>query len=681
VNTATGALVGTPWPLGATSTNTGTNFAVFSRNAQRIEICFFDAAGDAQHYSVFLPAKTNDIWHGFIPNIADGALYGIRAYGPFMPERGHWFDATKVLLDPYAKSVFQTNNGHFIAQVSSQKTEPTVAPLQPKIAAANRVIYELHVKGFSKLNGALPEELRGTFAGLAHPNCIAHFKNLGITSLCLLPVHFAFDEPRLTNLGLSNYWGYNTLAFFAPTSKYASTANPGAEFRSMVKALHDANIEVLLDVVYNHTAESDEHGPTLSLRGLDNASYYRLPQSAPQTFVNFAGCGNTLDIRQAPVRQLVMDSLRYWVKDMGVDGFRFDLAPILGRQNSAPQINDNRKDAFNDLSDHFGDHFSDDFNAGASFFQIIAQDPVLSQVTMIAEPWDIGPNGYQLGNFPRPWAEWNDQFRDTIRRFWLHDGQPSVSRAAMATRLCGSADIFQKNDRAPNASINYVVSHDGFTLHDAVSYGQRHNEANGENNRDGHGHNFSVNCGVEGATDDHYILAFRARLKRALIASTMLSLGTPMFCAGDELGHSQQGNNNPYCQDNETTWIDWTKRDDTLVAFTSNVIDLRKRCLPLGKHWGEVALVWLTADGKSMTEQDWHRSDEHCFACLINSSMLLLLNPLNEQQTFALPTGHWSTILDSTLANGRPEAATQFQHLMTASRNSLIVLEKSADPQ
>jgi glycogen debranching enzyme GlgX len=658
---------GTPWPLGAHPTEAGTNFAVFSKHAEKIEICFFDRDSQKEIACVCLPTKTGEIWHGCISDIAPDAIYGLRAYGAYSPEQGHWFDPENILLDPYARAIYQTKQGGFLGQLRPTEFDLNVATLTPRQSADNRVIYELHVKGFSKLNTDLPESLRGTYAGLGHPKSIEYLKKLGVTSVSLLPVHCAFDEPRLSKLGLSNYWGYNTLAFFAPTPKYASynepnsepTSDPTAEFKAMVHALHNADIEVLLDVVYNHTAESDEHGPTLSWRGLDCASYYRLQNSARHTFTNFAGCGNTLDIRQAPVLQLIMDSLRYWVTNMGVDGFRFDLAPVLGRQNGPQQ---------------------EDFSAHATFFQTIAQDPVLSRVTMIAEPWDIGPNGYQLGNFPSPWAEWNDQFRDTMRRFWLHNSQPSVTRAALATRLCGSADIFQKKQRTAKASINYIVSHDGFTLADAVSYEQRHNEANGENNRDGHGHNFSINCGIEGATDNPIIVAQRSRLKRVLIASTLLSLGTPMLCAGDELGHTQQGNNNPYCQDNELTWINWSNRELALEAFTAYVIRLRKQLQPLGRQWGDAALSWFNTDGTALTEADWHSTHEHCLACVItkeNLSALLLLNPTSEQRKFTLPAGQWTCLLNTALDKGKSDLTILHDYIADVPNSALMLLQKN----
>jgi glycogen debranching enzyme GlgX len=656
----TSSLFREPWPLGAQCRDEGTNFAVFSANAQAIELCLFDETGENQTQSILLTKKTNHVWHDFVPNIGDGQVYGLRALGKFDPKNGHRFDATKILLDPYAKDVFQCKDGSFRARVT--RTDAALLGRQVDLTgdSERRIIYEMHVKGFSKSNDALPENLRGTYAGLAHPTSINYLKSLGVTSLSLLPVHYCVDEPRLVNLGLSNYWGYNTLAFFCPNPKYASTANVRAEFKAMVQALHEANIEVLLDVVYNHTAESDEHGPCLSLRGLDNASYYRLPPNDLSKYENFAGCGNTLDIRQPQVLQLVMDSLRYWVTEMGVDGFRFDLAPILGRQ-TGPNEND--------------------FSEKATFFQTIAQDPVLSRVTMIAEPWDIGSNGYQVGNFPSGWGEWNDQFRDTMRRFWLHRGAPDVSRAVFAMRLCGSADIYQKNNRTANDSINFVIAHDGFTLRDAVSYEYRHNEANGENNRDGHGHNLSVNCGIEGATDDPTVNTKRGRLQRALIASTLLSLGTPMLCAGDESGHSQQGNNNPYCQDNETSWINWQSKDQPLIEFTRNVIELRNRFQPLSGAWGSTKISWFNANGTAMTDTDWHHAQEHTLACLIHQSearnpLLFLFNPNQKQEEFQLPQGHWHCLLDTSFDNGQPSTEAHHQHNLTVQSNTLMLLSQ-----
>jgi glycogen debranching enzyme GlgX len=465
----------------------------------------------------------------------------------------------------------------------------------------------------------------------------------------LLPVHYALDEERLASMGLANYWGYNTLAFFALNPRLASGhdgLNARDEFRAMVKTLHGQGIEVLLDVVFNHSAESDDAGPTLSFRGLDNASYYRHSSEAPAALENHSGCGNTLDIRQPRVLQLVMDSLRYWVGEMHVDGFRFDLAPVLGR----------------------GDH---GFEPNGAFFTAVAQDPVLSQVKMIAEPWDIGPGGYQVGNFPRGWLEWNDQFRDAMRGFWLQDEAGARSRGDFALRLCASSDLYQRRSRAPAVSVNYVVSHDGFTLRDLVSYNERHNEANGEANRDGHGHNLSHNCGVEGPSDDPLVNALRGRLQRAVLATTLLAQGTPMLCAGDELGHSQRGNNNPYCQDNEITWIDWDQADEELIDFTAWLLSLRRQLQPFGRHWysgltdrlGLHDLCWLQANGQALQGQAWNDNGERVLGCLIgqpglaSAPLLLLVNPDAGDHDFMLPAGVWQAVLDSS----HPRGVTRWQ--------------------
>ena len=607
---------GQPWPMGAHWDGQGINFAVFSAHAQAMVLCVFDETGTVETARYTLPAHTSDVWHGYLPDARPGLIYGLRAHGPWQPDCGHRFNAAKLLLDPYAREVvgsFEWRDEHFgrarnlppdssmpdsrdnaafalksrvVGDVGSDETIDTFdweGDRAPRIPLASTVLYEVHVKGFSQRNMQIPQDLRGTYAGLAHEASIAHMKQLGITSVNLLPVHFAVSEERLGKLGLSNYWGYNTLAFFCADPRLASHtqgASARDEFRAMVKALHRAGIEVLLDVVFNHSAESDETGPTLSFRGLDNASYYRLPTQSRSHFENHSGCGNTLDIRHPRVLQLVMDSLRYWASSMHVDGFRFDLAPVLGR----------------------GDH---GFSRDGAFFTAVAQDPVLSRVKMIAEPWDIGPGGYQVGGFPRGWLEWNDHFRDAMRSFWVHAGSPANTRGDFALRLCGSSDLYQPRQRAPSESVNYVVSHDGFTLRDLVSYNQRHNQANGEDNLDGHGHNLSFNCGVEGPTDNKEVNRLRARLQRALLATTLLAQGTPMLCAGDELGHSQHGNNNPYCQDNDTTWIDWAAADQDLIAFTARVLTLRQQTLPFGNHWysgltdplGLHDLAWLQPDG------------------------------------------------------------------------------------
>ncbi|MES2944165.1 MAG: glycogen debranching protein GlgX [Pseudomonadota bacterium] len=682
---------GRPWPLGATWDGHGVNFAVFSAHAQAMVLCLFDDAGKLETSRLMLPAHTNDVWHGYLPEASPGLIYGLRAHGPWRPDRGHRFNPHKLLLDPYAREVvgnFEWRDEHFGADrlhplhmdthdngaialkarvvhdsFDWQGDRPPCVPL------AATVLYEMHVKGFSRLNPEVPEALRGTYAGLAHPASVAHLQRLGVTSVSLLPVHQALDEERLAGMGLGNYWGYNTLAFFAPAPRLASSP-PGRasrdEFRNMVKVLHQSGMEVLLDVVFNHTAESGGDGPSLSFRGLDNASYYRHPPESPLAFENHSGCGNTLDIRQPRVLQLVMDSLRYWVGEMHVDGFRFDLAPVLGR----------------------GDH---GFEPGGAFFTAVAQDPVLSQVKMIAEPWDIGPGGYQVGNFPRGWLEWNDHFRDVMRGFWLQDDHNARSRGDFALRLCASSDLYQARRRAPAVSVNYVVSHDGFTLRDLVSYKERHNEANGENNRDGHGHNLSRNCGVEGPSDDPQINTLRGRLQRALLATTLLAQGTPMLCSGDELGHTQQGNNNPYCQDNTLTWLDWAEADDDLIDFTAWVLSLRRQLLPFGNHWysgltdplGLHDLSWLHSNGQTLQGQAWTDNTERVLGCLIGqpgrarAPLLLLVNPGAEDHHFMLPAGVWQVVLDSSHPRGIGRWHGQGEAALQLPAHSLMLLAAS----
>ena len=657
---------GQPWPLGAHWDGRGINFAVFSTHAHAMEVCVFDETGTTETARFQLPSHTHDVWHGYLPGARPGLVYGLRAHGPWRPERGQRFNAAKLLLDPYAREVmgaFEWRDEHFAfdrqhpLQLDTRDNAALALKARvvhdefdwqddraPHTPLADTVLYELHVKGFSKLNPAVPDALRGTYAGLGHAASIAHLQRLGITAVSLLPVHFSLSEERLAKQGLSNYWGYNTLAFFCADPRLATQApgvTPRDEFRAMVKALHRAGIEVLLDVVFNHTAESDETGPNLSFRGLDNASYYRLPSNLRSHYENHSGCGNTLDIRQPRVLQLVLDSLRYWVSSMHVDGFRFDLAPVLGR------------------SDH-------GFSREGAFFTALAQDPVLSRVKMIAEPWDVGPGGYQLGEFPRSWLEWNDHFRDAMRSFWVHADRPANSLGDFALRLCGSSDLYQARQRAPAESVNYCVSHDGFTLLDLVSYNQRHNQANGENNRDGHANNLSFNCGVEGPTDHPQVKALRGQLQRALLATTLLAQGTPMLCAGDELGHSQRGNNNPYCQDNEITWIDWARADQDLMDFTSRVLTLRRQVQPLGNHWydgltdtvGLPYLAWLHPDGTALQGAAWRDPDHHVLGCLIGHTgvphrpLLLLVNAEHADRPFMLPAGVWQALLDTSHPRG-----------------------------
>ncbi len=676
---------GHPWPLGVHWDGHGINVAVFSAHAQRIELCLFDAHGRRELRRIALPAHTQDVWHGYLPDAAPGLVYGFRAHGPWRPERGHRFNPNKLLLDPYAREIvgrFEWRDEHFGADLRHpghmDMRDNAVHALKARVVderhdwagdrhlhrpLAETVLYELHVKGFTKLNPDVPENLRGTYAGLATDAAIAHLRSLGVTAVSLLPVHQHLDEQRLVGMGLTNYWGYNTIGFFCPDPSLACGAgglSPRDEFRAMVARLHASGIEVILDVVYNHTAEADEQGPTLSFRGLDNASYYRLPPHAQGHYENHTGCGNTLDLRHPRVLQMVLDSLRFWAGEMHVDGFRFDLAPVLGRG-------------------HHG------FDRHAAFFTALAQDPLLSRLKMIAEPWDIGPGGYQVGEFPAGWLEWNDRFRDTMRAFWIED---SGTRGDFAQRLCASSDMFQPRGRAPLESVNYVVSHDGFTLRDLVSYANKHNHANGEDNRDGHGHNHNANFGIEGPTDDPAVTALRGQLVRALLASTLLSQGTPMLAAGDEFGHTQQGNNNPYCQDNPTTWLDWTHADADLIAFTTRVIALRRQALPLGPRWydgltdrfGLHDLAWFRVDGSELLGEEWRQPDGRVFGCLIGkpgrlrTPLLMLINGDADAAGFMLPGGVWEVVLDSTQLRGENGWHGQGGHLFALPGRSVVVL-------
>jgi glycogen operon protein len=658
---------GKPWPIGAHADGNGVNFAVFSAHAQAIDLCLFDESGTREIARSRLPGRSGDVWHGHLEGAGPGLVYGLRAHGPWQPDRGLRFNPCKLLLDPYAREIvgrFDWTGHHFAAD----RTHPKHADLHdnaatalkarvtrdafdwgddrsPETPLADTLLYELHVKGFSKRNPAVPEALRGTYAGLGHEASVAHLRRLGVTAVSLLPVHQRVDEERLVTMGLTNYWGYNPIGFFAVEPRLSCTPDDGAatraEFRAMVRALHAAGIEVILDVVFNHTAESDATGPALAFRGLDNASYYVLPPEARHDYVNHTGCGNTVDLRHPRVLQLVMDSLRYWVTEMHVDGYRFDLATVLGRA--------------------WGDDSA--FDRRAAFFAAVTQDPVLAGVKMIAEPWDIGPGGYQLGGYPDGWAEWNDKFRDDLRAFWLRH---PATRGALAQRLCGSSDVYQARGRMPAESINYVVSHDGFTLHDLVSYAAKHNHANGERNLDGTNHNLSFNGGAEGPSDDVAVNRLRRRLQRALLATTVLAQGTPMLCAGDELGHTQGGNNNPYCHDSPVTWIDWANADDDLIAYTARLLALRRVARPFGDRWysgltdplGLHDLAWFDASGEPLRGEAWNDPHQRAFGCLIGdpgraaAPLLLLLNAGAHDSRFMLPAGVWEVVLDSTDARG-----------------------------
>ncbi|MEP7101016.1 MAG: glycogen debranching protein GlgX [Burkholderiales bacterium] len=680
---------GQPWPIGAHADSAGVNFAVFSANAQAIDLCLFDEAGKHEIVRLRLPGHSGDVWHGHIDGARPGLVYGLRAHGPWRPDKGHRFNPTKLLLDPYAREIV----GGFAwvdEQFAADRTHPKQMDTRdnagvalkarvtcdaydwgddraPGTPLADTLIYELHVKGFSKQNPAVPEALRGTYAGLGAQASIAHLRALGVTAVSLLPVHQHVDEERLVRMGLTNYWGYNTIGFFAVEPRLSCTPNDGAatrnEFRDMVKALHAADIEVILDVVFNHTAEGDAIGPAITFKGLDNASYYRLPPEARSDYDNYTGCGNTVDLRHPRVLQLVMDSMRYWVEEMHVDGYRFDLAPVLGRGH--------------------GDDGG--FARQHAFFAAVAQDPVLARVKMIAEPWDLGPGGYQVGGFPNGWAEWNDKFRDDMRSFWLR--HPST-RGGFARRLCGSSDIYQARGRAPAESVNYVISHDGFTLRDLVSYNERHNLANGEDNRDGTGNNLSFNAGIEGPSDDASINSVRGRLQRAILATNLLAQGTPMLCAGDELGHTQGGNNNPYCHDSEITWVDWAAADADLIAFTARVCALRRIAQPFANRWysgltdplGLHDLAWITRDGEPLQSEAWADPATRVLGCLIGepgraaAPLLLLVNADAEDTDFVLPAGVWQVMLDTAHPRGLGSWYGQGETTLALPAGSLLLL-------
>ncbi len=647
---------GRPWPLGAHCDGEGVNFAVWSTRAKAIEVCVYDSTGEHELARWPLPRRTNDVHHGFLPGAGAGLVYGLRAHGPWRPERGDRFNPNKLLLDPYAREIvgqFAWRDEHFGADLAypshRDMSDNGAHALKARVVddafdwqgdrhpytpLAETVLYELHVKGFTKTHPGVPEALRGSYAGLASDAAIAHLRRLGVTAVDLLPVHQHIDEQRLASAGLVNYWGYNTIGFFCPEPNLAAAQEAHAvrdEFRTMVRRLHAAGIEVILDVVYNHSAEGDETGPTLAFRGLDNASWYRLPPDARSRYVNDTGCGNTIDLRQPHVLQFVLDSLRYWAGEMHVDGFRFDLATVLGR----------------------GD---DGFDRRSAFFTAIAQDPLLSTLKMIAEPWDLGPGGYQVGGFPRGWLEWNDRFRDSMRSYWIRN---SVWRGDFALRLCGSSDIYQAAGRVPAESVNYIVSHDGFTLADLVSYARRHNEANGEGNADGHGDNHSANFGVEGPSADPAIVQSRGRVQRALLATLLLSQGTPMLAAGDEIGRTQGGNNNAYCQDNETSWVDWSRIDEPLLALVVRLLALRRQAGVFAAHWhdglpdryGLPDLTWLRADGTAMQGDDWSQTDRQVLGCLVGHPgrlkvpLLLLFNAEAVDHEFPLPGGSWQVVV------------------------------------
>jgi len=612
---------GSPYPLGATYDGAGTNFAVFSGVADRVDLCLFGA--DGAETRVALPEVTGQVWHGYLPGCRPGRRYGFRVHGPYVPDHGHRCDPAKLLLDPYARAVsgrFRWDDGALGGSADgSSGFDVDTAPYVPRSVVVSpyfvwgddrrprtpwhkTVIYEAHVKGLTMLHPKVPESLRGTYAGLAHPVVIDMLKSLGVTALELMPVHQFIHDERLARLGLRNYWGYNSIGYFAPHNEYGSSGDAGEqvlEFKQMVKSLHDAGIEVLLDVVYNHTGEGDYRGPTVCFRGLDNAAYYRLGQDRTR-YVDYTGTGNSLNMRNPYVLQLVMDSLRYWIQEMHVDGFRFDLAATLAREL------------------HEVDRLS-------AFFDLIQQDPIISQVKLIAEPWDVGEGGYQVGNFPALWSEWNGQYRDTVRDFWRGAER---TLGEFANRFTGSSDLYASARRSPHASINFVTCHDGFTLRDLVSYAEKHNEANGEDNRDGETHNRSWNCGAEGDTDDPEIATLRRRQERNFLATLLLSQGVPMILAGDELGRTQRGNNNAYCQDGPVSWIHWDSIDAGLRDFVTRLVTFRRAHPVLSRRrWFEGRSIrgsnltdigWFKPDGTEMTDRDWNVSFARALGVFLN---------------------------------------------------------------
>ncbi|MGN2392548.1 glycogen debranching protein GlgX [Pelomicrobium sp. G1] len=671
---------GRPYPRGATWDGEGVNFALFSENAEKVELCIFDDKGRRELQRIEFKEHTDQVWHCYLPEARPGMLYGYRVHGPYKPEAGHRFNPHKLLLDPYAKAIvggINWSDAHFGYRIGHEREDLSFdrrdsAPGMPKCQVVDTaftwgddrrpdipwhetIIYELHVKGFTMLHPEVPPALRGTYAGLATTPVIEYLKRLGVTTVELMPVHTFVDDRHLVQKGLRNYWGYNSIGYFAPDNRYSASGQV-AEFKTMVKALHSAGIEVILDVVYNHTAEGNHLGPTLAFRGIDNASYYRLVADNPRYYMDYTGCGNTLNMQHPRVLQLIMDSLRYWVNEMHVDGFRFDLASALAREL----------------------HEVDRLGA---FFDIIRQDPVLSQVKLIAEPWDLGEGGYQVGNFPVGWTEWNDKYRDTMRAYWKGDGGLI---GEFARRLTGSSDLYGKSGRSPHASINFVTAHDGFTLHDLVTYNEKHNEANLEENRDGHNHNLSWNCGVEGETDDPQVNALRARQKRNLLATLLLSQGVPMLLAGDEICRTQRGNNNAYCQDNEISWVDWnlTQPKRQLLAFVQRMVALR-RDHPVfrRRHFfqgrpihgtGVKDIVWLNPDSREMTDEEWNQHHARCLGVYLagegltetdergrpitDSNFLVLFNAHHEEIPFSLPQlaggPRWLVVLDTAYEEG-----------------------------
>ncbi len=676
---------GRPYPRGAHWDGEGVNFAIFSEFAEKIELCLFDVKGRNEVQRIELKERTDLVWHCYLPEIRPGALYGYRVYGPYRPQEGHRFNSNKLLIDPYAIDIVGTpnwNDAHFGYRINSKDADLSFsrrdnASVMPKCRIVDQtfawgndhspdihwqdvVIYEMHVKGFTMQHPDIPPQFRGTYAGLTMAPALEHLKRMGVTTVELMPVHTFLDDRYLVDRGLRNYWGYNSIGFMAPDSRYSASGQIN-EFKTMVKTFHKAGIEVILDVVYNHTAEGNHLGPTLSFRGIDNASYYRLVDGDARYYMDYTGCGNTLNMQNPSVLQLIMDSLRYWVQEMHMDGFRFDLASALARELH-------------------------EVNQLSTFFNTIRQDPVLSTIKLIAEPWDLGEGGYQVGHFPLGWAEWNDKYRDTIRSYWKGDGG---LLGEFAQRLTGSSDLYERSGRKPHASINFIDAHDGFTLHDLVTYNDKHNEANKEDKPGGTDNNHSWNCGVEGETDDPAINALRAQQKRNFIATLLFSQGVPMLLAGDEMGRTQQGNNNAYCQDNPISWLSWElqPQNQDLLAFTQHVIQLRnehflfrRRDFFQGRpiRGGAVKDIrWLNPDGSETSDEVWNQAFSRCLGMQLSGSglletdergrrltdddLLLLMNAHYEDIAFTLPDsdGHyaWNVLLDTFDATGTPEVS------------------------
>lgn len=697
---------GKPFPLGADWNGSGVNFALYSENATAVELCIFEEPNAQPTHTVNITEKTGHIWHTYLPDAKPGWLYGYKVDGPFDPKNGLRFNNNKLLLDPNAKAITANMNwdasvygyeaGHDEQDLSFNASDSTVhvpkcividthfdweGDKQPKIPFNKTVIYEMHVKGFTQKHPDIPEEIRGTYAAIGHPATIKYLKDLGVTAIELMPVHYFLDDQTLKERGLANYWGYNTIGFFAPDVHYSSSGDRGNqvnEFKSMVKALHKAGIEVILDVVYNHTGEGNHMGPTLSFKGIDNPVYYRLAEDR-RYYNDYTGTGNTLNAMMPAVLRLIMDSLRYWIVDMHVDGFRFDLAATLAREL------------------HEVDRLS-------SFLDIIYQDPVISQVKLIAEPWDIGEGGYQVGNFPPGWSEWNGKFRDCMRDFWR--GEDSML-GEFALRFTGSPDLYQDDSRKPYASINFITAHDGFTLADLVSYNEKHNEANGENNNDGESHNRSWNCGAEGPTDDEEVIKLRKKQQRNLLATLFLSQGVPMLVAGDEIGKTQGGNNNAYCQDSDISWIDWEHADTDLLEFTKLLIrTCRQHPVFCRKGWfhgqkihgdGMEDIAWFKPDGNPMSEEDWTNGFAKSLGVFMNGKGIhsrgpkgepisdddfyLLFNAHHENVTFRLPGekygNKWQKVIDTAAIKQEfNDTIAADNELTVASRSIVVFLHK-----